>query len=44
MRTVCLLLVMMTLLAACATQPDFRAGGVGGGRYSRGTAGVGWPL
>lgn len=42
MRTICLLIATLLLLAACASDPSVRAGGAGDGRYSRGTAGVGW--
>jgi hypothetical protein len=44
MRTICLLAAAAILLAACATAPHLQAGGQGGGRYSKGTAGVGIPF
>ncbi len=42
MRTICLLIAAALLLAACASDPSVRASGQGDGRYSRGTAGIGW--
>jgi len=43
-RTNSLLLARAILLSACATGSTFRAGGYGGGSYSRGGAGVGIPF
>jgi hypothetical protein len=43
-RTIFLIAAVAMLLAACATNPTFRAGGVGGGSRGAGGAGVGIPF
>jgi hypothetical protein len=44
LRTLGLLMAAALLLAACATNPDVRAGGSAEGRAARGGVGIGWPL
>jgi hypothetical protein len=44
MRAIGLLVLAALLLAACATNPNVRAGGGGDSRTARGAVGVGWPL
>jgi uncharacterized protein YcfL len=42
MRTICLLIAAAFLLAACASNPNVRAGGQGDSRSTSGKAGIGW--
>jgi hypothetical protein len=44
MRMFCLLIAAALLLAACASNPNVRAGGSADGRRAGGIAGVGWPF
>lgn len=44
LRTIGLLMAGALLLAACASNPNVRAGGSADGRTTRGAAGIGWPF
>jgi hypothetical protein len=44
LRRIGLLLAAALLLAACASNPNVRAGGSSDGRAAGGKAGIGWPF